>query len=180
MSLCETLLMALINSGKLIIRERNLSSFHRSSSIRIFSDKSHIHPEILPSCHEIGKIGVFGENRRIPEKICLLTPILQGGIAFFAVFSLGLRFSPKTARNGNKSVVLPDLRKRLGFSRKSLISQNDLMSSYGMNHDRMFYNKLHDLNFDLMSSKCVGFICYVLKKSEYSMFQINVYYLCRV
>ena len=175
MSLCEILLMALINSDESLIRERNLWSFYRLNFIRMIYKKTHTQSENLSSCHEKENNCVFPRNRSVSEIICHLTLILQGGIAFFAVFSPGFRFSLIIVRNGKQSIVLPDLGKDSGFPDKSLISQNDLMPFHRMNHDRMFYNKSHILNSDLMSSKCVVFICYVSKKNEYSMFQINVY-----
>ena len=138
-------------------------------------EKSHAQPEILASCHEEENNCVFPKNRTIPEKICLLTLILQGGIAFFAIFSLRCRISPKIARNEKESVTLPDLKKDLGFSDKSLISQNDLMSFHGMDHGRMFYNKSHNSNSDLMSSNYVVYIYCVLRKADYSMLKINIY-----
>jgi len=172
--------MALINSGELIFRERNLSPFHGLDFIRMIYKKSHDQPENLSYCHETKNSFVFPKNRRISKIIRSLTLILQGGIAFFAIFSTMFRFSRKIVRNGNKSVILPDLRRRLGFPRKSFISRNNLSPLHDTIHNRMISEKSHDLSYGLMSSRCVGIICYVLRKIKYSMFQINVYQLCRV
>jgi len=172
--------MAFIKLEKSTIRGINLSSYHRLDFIRMIYKKTHTQPENLSSCHEMENNCVFLRNRYISEKICHLTLILQGGIAYFAIFSLRLGFSSKIARNEKESVTLSGLKKDLGFSDKSLISQNDLMPFHGMDHNRMFYNKSHNLNSDLMSSNCVVFIYYVLRKIECFMFQINVYSLCRV
>jgi len=150
--------MALINSGKSIIRERNLSSFCGPDSINMICNKSHAQPEILSSCHEIENIGVFPQNRTILNIICLLTPILQGGIAFFAIFSTRLRFSSKFAQNEKESVVLPDSEEDLGFPGKSLIFKNNLSSFREVIRNRMISGKSHSLSSDLMSSRCVGII----------------------
>ena len=175
MSLCGILLMTLITPEKSIIRERRLPSFHGLNSIRIFTAKSYGQAKILSSCHGTRNSFVFPKNRRIPEIICLFTPILQGGIAFFAVFAVAFRFFRKIARNGNKSVVLLDLKKDMGFPRKSLISRNNLLPFYKMVCSRIFFDKSHDSNSELMSSRGVGIIRYVLRKIGYSRFQINVY-----
>jgi len=101
--------MALINPEKSIIREKKLSPFHRLDFIRMNYKKSHAQPENMPFCHEMGKSFVFPKNRRISEKICPLTLILQGGIACFAIFSARFTISRKIARNEKKSIALPDL-----------------------------------------------------------------------
>lgn len=118
LSLCEILLMALMNPEKTIIRRRNLLPFHRLDFIRMIYNKSHTQAKNLPSCHEMENNCVFPRKRTIPEKTCLLTPILQGGIAFFAIFSRRFAFSHKTARNGNKSALLSGLRHSLDICRK--------------------------------------------------------------
>ena len=169
--------MALINSEESIIRERNLSPFHGLNPIRMIYKKSHKQPDNLSPYHEIKKSFVFPENRHISGKICHLTPILQGGIALFAIFSTRFRFSQKITRNRKKSFALPYLGKDLGFLEKSLICSRDLMCFYDMIHNRMFPEKSHDSNSELMSSGYVEFIYYVLRKIEYFIFQINVYSL---
>ena len=121
MSLCEILLIALKSSEKSIIREKKLSSFHRLAFIKMIYKKSHAQPEILSSCHGVENILGFPKNRRIPEIIRSLTLILQGGIAYFAVFSIRFRISRKIARNEKKSIALPDLKRHSGFSGKSII-----------------------------------------------------------
>jgi len=112
----EILLMALISSEKSIIREKKLSSFHRLGFIKMIYKKLHAQPEILSSCHELENILGFPKNRRIPEIIRSLTLILQGGIAYFLVFSIRFRISRKIARNEKKSIALPDLKRDSGFS----------------------------------------------------------------
>ena len=163
MSLCEILTMAFINPKKSIIRETNLSPFHKVELIRMFSEKSYAHPGNLSSCHETGNIVDFPTNRRIPEKTCPLSLILQGGIAFFAVFSSGFRFSSIIARNEKESVALSDVKWDSGFPQKSLILRNNLLPFYGMARDRMFSEKSHDSSFELISSRCVRFNCYIFK-----------------
>ena len=143
-------------------------------------NKSHTQAENLPSCHEMENNCVFPRKRTIPEKICLLTPILQGGIALFAIFSIKCRLYQEIARNGKKHVALPDSGKDLGSSEKSLISRNNLLSFYEMVYNRMLSEKSHDLNFNSMSINCVGFIYYGLRKIEYFIFYLNVYSLRRV
>lgn len=175
MSSCEILLMVSIDSKKSIIKGNNLLSFYRLNFIWVFHNKSHVQHRNLPSCHEMGNIGVLHENRPISEKISFLTLILQGGIAFFVIFSLRCRISGKITRNEKESVVLPDLKKDFGFSDKSLIYLNDLMCFHGMVRNHMFLGKSYNLNSDLMSSNCIVFIYYILRKIDYSMFQINVY-----
>jgi len=175
MSPCEILPMTLINYKNSIIRGKNLSAFHRLGFISIIYKKSHAQTETLPSCHEVGNIKVFPKNRPISEKICHLTLILQGGIAFFAIFSTQFGFSRKTARNERKSVALPDVNQDLGFPKKSIIWSNNSMWFHEMVRGRIFPKKSHDSNSELMSIKCVGFICQILRKVDYSMFQINVY-----
>jgi len=101
--------MAMINPEKSIIREKKLSPFHRLDFIRMIYKKSHAQPENLPSCHEMGKSFVFPKNRRISEITCPLTLILQGGIAYFSIFSGRFMISRKIALNEKKSIVLPDL-----------------------------------------------------------------------
>jgi len=172
--------MALINSGKSIIRERNLSPFHGLNPIRMIYKKSYAQTDNLSPCHEIRKSFVFPENRHISGIICHLTPILQGGIALFAIFSIKCRFYQEIAQNGKESFTLPDVNQDLGFIKKSLIYKKDSMCFHEMVYNRMFSEKSHDSNSELMSSICVGFIYYVLRKIVYSMFQINVYSLCRV
>lgn len=172
--------MALINSEELIIRKRNLSPFHGLNPIRMIYKESHTQPGNLSSCHEIKKPFVFLKNRHISRIICHLTLILQGGIALFAIFSTRFRFSQEIAQNGKESVALPYLGKDLGFSKISFISRNNLLSFHEMACDRMFSGKSHNLNSELMSSRCVGYFHYVLRKIEYFIFQINVYCLCRV
>lgn len=154
--------MALINHKILIIRGINLSSFYGLNSIWVFQEISHVQPENLSSCHGTRNIQVFYRNRIVSEIICLLTPILQGGIALFAIFQATFRFFQKTARNGKESVVLPYLRKIRIFQEKSLISRNNLSSFYEMICDRMFSEKSHDSSCGLMSSRCVGNICHEL------------------
>ena len=172
--------MSVINFKKSIIQGTNLPSCHGLDLIRMIYKKSYAQPENLLSCDETENIVGFPINRRIPEKICPLTLILQGGIALFAVFATEFTLSWKIVRNGKKPVALPDSEQRLRFPEKSLILRNNLSPFHGTIQDRMISGKSHNLNSDLMSSNCVVFICYVLKESEYSMFQINVYYLCRV
>ncbi len=167
--------MALINHKILIIRGLNLLSFHGLDFIRVFQEKSYAQAKYLSSYHETRNSFVYSENRRIPKKNCLLTPILQGGIAFFAIFSTMFRFFQKTARNGKESIVLPDLRQDSGFPRKSLILRTNLSPFHEMVRNRMFLGKSHDSSSELMSSRYVGNICYILRIVEYSMFQINVY-----
>jgi len=174
MSLCEILLMVSISSEKSIIPGKNLSPFHGLDFIRMIHEKSHAQAENLASCHEMGKSFVFLRNRRIPEKIRFLTLILQGGIAYFAIFLTRFRFSQEIARNEKKSVVLPDLRRDLGFPKKSLILRNNLSPFHEMLFNRMISKKSHDSSFELMYSKCVGIICYVLRKFKYSMLRIIV------
>jgi len=172
--------MAVMNPGKSIIRRKNLLPFHRLDFIRMIYKKSHTQANNLSSCHEMENNCVSLRNRTILEIICHLTPILQGGIAFFAVFRAMFRFSRNIARIKNKSVALPDLRRDSGFPKKSLILRTNLSSFHGVVRDRMISGKPYDSNCELMSSRCVGFICYVLRKIEYFVSQINVYYLCRV
>lgn len=175
MTPCGILLMALINQEKSIIQGIDLPSYYRLDFIRMICKKSHDQAENLSSYHETGNIVDFPTNRRIPEKICPPTPILQGGIAFFAVFQVVFRFFRKPARIENKSVTLPDLRRDSGFSKISFILKTNLPSFHGMIRDRRILGKSHDLSCGLMSSSCVGFIYYILKKIDYSMFQINVH-----
>jgi len=52
---------------------------------------------------------VFPKNRRISKKTCPLTLILQGGIAYFSIFSAKFMISRKIALNEKKSIILPDL-----------------------------------------------------------------------
>lgn len=175
MPLCEILLMALISSEKSIIREKKLSPFHGLDLIQVIYKKSHAQPKILSSCHEIEDILGFPKNRCISEVIRSLTLILQGGIAFFAIFSTELRFFRKITRNEKKSVALPDLKRDLDFPEKSLICLINSICFHEIIHGRIFSDKSHDLSYELMSINCVGFICYNLREVEYSMFQINVY-----
>ena len=158
MSLCEILIMVLINSGKSIIQGNNLSSFHGLNLIRMIYKKSHAQPENLLSCHGTENIVGFPINRRIPEKICPLTLILQGGIALFAVFATEFTLSWKIVRNGKKPVALPDSEQRLRFPDKSLILRTNLLSFHGMVRDRMISKKSHDLSSELMSSRYIGII----------------------
>jgi len=162
MSLCEILLMVSISSEKSIIPGKNLSPFHGLDFIRMIHEKSHAQPENLSSCHEKENICVFCRNRSLSEIICLLGLILQGGIAFFAIFSTMFRFSRKTARIENKSVALPDLRRRLGFPRKSLILRINLLPFHEIVHNCRIPGKSHDSNCKLMFSKCIGNICHEL------------------
>jgi len=117
----------------------------------------------------------FPKNRHIPEIIRSLTLILQGGIAYFAVFSIRFRISLKIARNEKKSIALPDLKRDSGFSEKSIIWPNNLTCFHGTVRNRMFSEKSLILNRELMSSKCVEFICYKLKKLDNLAFRFNVY-----
>lgn len=110
--------MALISSEKLIIRERNLLPFHGLNLIHMIYKKSYTQPDNLSSCYEKRNTLGFPRNRRISGNICLLTLILQGEIALFAIFSTIFRFSQKIARNGNKSALLSGLRHSLGICRK--------------------------------------------------------------
>ena len=146
MSLREILLMVLIISEKSIIREKKISSFHRLGFIKMIYKKSHAQPEILSSCHEVENILCFPKNRRIPEIIRSLTLILQGGIAYFLVFSIRFRISLKIARNEKKSITLPDLKRDSGFSEKSIIWPNNLMCFHGTVRNRMFSEKSLILN----------------------------------
>ena len=150
--------MALMNPEKSMIRRKNLLPFHRLDFIRMIYNKSHTQAENLPSCHEGENNCVFPRKCTIPENICHLTPILQGGIAFFAVFSIKCRLCQEIARNGKKYVALPDSGKDLGLSEKSLISRNNLLLFHEMIHNRMLSEKSHDLNFNSMSINYVGFI----------------------
>ncbi len=172
--------MAFIKFEKPSIREKNLPSYHGLDFIRGFQGKSHAQPKNLPSCHEMGKSFVFPNNRCVSEKVCFLALILQGGIAYFAIFSTMFTMSRKIARNEKKYVALPDLKRDFCFPKKSFISRNNLSPFHDTIHNCMFSEKSHDLSYGLMSSRCVGIICYVLRKIKYSMFQINVYQLCRV
>lgn len=165
--------MVLINPEKSIIREANLSPFHGLDLIRIFSGKPHTKAEILSSCHERANNCVFPKNCIILKIICPLTLILQGGIAFFVVFSTIFRIFWKTARNGKKCATLPDLKKYSGFPEKSIIWSNKLACFHETSRRRMFSGKPHDLSFELLSSRSVGFICYVLRKNEEFGFRNN-------
>ena len=131
--------------------------------------------KICPYCHEMGKSFVFPKNRRIPEIIRSLTLILQGGIAFFAIFSTISTISWKIARNEKKSITLPDLKRDSGFSEKSIIWPNNLTCFHEMVHNRIFSGKSNILNRELMSSKCVEFIFYKLKIMKNLGFRIIVY-----
>jgi len=121
------------------------------------SEKSYVWPKDSPSCHETGNVVDFPINRTISKITCPLPPILQGRIALFGVFSVGFRFSLIIVRNEKQSVVLPDLKKDLGFSDKSRILEKNPSSFHGMIHNRMFLEKSHNLNSDLMSINYVGF-----------------------
>jgi len=101
--------------------------------------------------------------------------ILQGGIAYFLVFSIRFRISREIARNEKKSILLPDSKRHSGFSEKSIIWPNNLTCFYGTVRNRMFSEKSLILNRELMSSKCVEFICYKLKKLHNLAFRFNVY-----
>lgn len=172
--------MAVVSSEESIIRERKMPSFHGLDFIRMFYKKSYAQPENLLSYHDAENSLVFQKNRRISEITCLLTPILQGGIALFAVFTTEFTSSWKIVRNRKEPVALPDSEQRLRFPEKSLILRNNLSPFHGTIHDRMISEKSHDSSSELMSIKCVRFICYIFRKIEYFMFQINVYSLCRV
>ena len=150
--------MAVINFGKSIICENKWLSFHGLNLIRMIYKKSHAQAKMLLSCHEKEKFCVSCKNRSVLKITCLLTPILQGGIALFAVFLIKCRLYQEIARNGKKYVVLPDLGKDLGLSGKSLIFKNNLSPFHGMVYNRMLSEKTHDLSSELMSINCVGFI----------------------
>jgi len=117
----------------------------------------------------------FPKNRCIPEIICSLILILQGGIAFFAIFSTEFRISRKIARNGKNLVTLPDLKRDSGFPEKSLIYKKNLTCFHEIIHDRMFSERSQDFSFELMSIKYVGFIYHELEKIKNLGFWINLY-----
>lgn len=150
--------MSVINFKKSIIQGTNLLSCHGLNLIRMIYKKSHAQPENLLSCHGTENIVGFPINRRIPEKICPLTLILQGGIALFAVFATEFTLSWKIVRNGKKPVALPDSEQRLRFPDKSLILRTNLLSFHGMVRDRMISKKSYDLSSELMSSRYIGII----------------------
>lgn len=162
--------MILINSGNLVIQEGNLLRFHGLNLIRMIYKKLHNQPDNLSSCYEGGNVLGFQKNRTIPEKICLLTPILQGEIGFFAVFSSRFRFFQEIARNRKESIALPDFRQGVDISEKIAYFKKRTTSFHEMVYIHVFFEKLIISMIKLMSIKCVGFICHKLRKVDYFIF----------
>lgn len=129
MPLCKILLIALISSEKSIISGNNPSSCHELSFVCAFPENRIVQPTILSSYRDLGNTSVSCKNRCISRKIRFLTLILQGGIAFFAIFSAILRFMEKSHETGKESVTLPDLERSSHVSRiiAYLLKQSDVV-----------------------------------------------------